>query len=486
MAQAAHVNSGSARRLLASAGWIGLITAAVLIGAAAYSWSRTPLYRSAADVLVTISASPNLAPDMGTERTIATSQAVLTQAASRLGVTPEDMGGGLSVTVPVDTTVLRIAATREDPGDAQRRAQAVATAYVAVRNGQKQAQAGATATSAAEVITQAPLPQTPVSPNHAVDLSAALVVGVGIGAVTALARRRLDDRVRSPRQLAELTGAPLLGVIPPFRYRQPAVAGHVPVVHSPGSPPERAYHDLLARLLRVAENQDYWPATPAARGRTGDLELRFGNLGNGAARMILVTSAGREHRNVLAANLAAAIAHSGHQVLLVGADPAQPLDAGLGAVSEAAGLTDVLAGRAGLAETVTATRVLGLRAIPPGAPDDFRTVNDPELGRLLAMLRHEAPYVVIAGPSILDGAYAEVLASHADLVLFLGEERRSRRGDVTQAVARLDEAAPVTGCVLDAGGWHRRLPWISESFWKAPADEMPPVTVIDGVTIRAH
>lgn len=227
MAHAAHDAGLPARRVLGHLAWMVAITLAVLAGAAAMSWSRSPVYRATADVLVTAPAASNLAPDMGTERTVASSLAVLDRAAATLGLTAEDLGGGLSVTVPVDTHVLRIASTRAAPLDAQRRAQAVADAYVAYRSAQT-----------ARIITPALAPRTPASPNHAVDLSVALLVGLSLAVGVALLRHRFDDRLRGAADLERYAGVPVLARIPAFRGtgRDPPVDWPSCTVPSPAPP----------------------------------------------------------------------------------------------------------------------------------------------------------------------------------------------------------------------------------------------------------
>ena len=81
--------TGGRRTLLAvlrvQLGWIALVTVAVLAGAAVFSWSRTPIYRADAAVVVdsvTGSAGTPVAPNMETEKTIASSGVVLEMAAA--------------------------------------------------------------------------------------------------------------------------------------------------------------------------------------------------------------------------------------------------------------------------------------------------------------------------------------------------------------------------------------------------------------------
>ena len=87
--------------------------------------------------------------------------------------------------------------------------------------------------------------------------------------------------------------APALGLIPAFRPGWHDPRGRLVMVAKPGSIVAEAYRGLRTRLLQAA-------------------------LGN--TKAVLVTSPGWEDKSTVAANLAAAIAQSGRNVVLVCAD----------------------------------------------------------------------------------------------------------------------------------------------------------------------
>jgi uncharacterized protein involved in exopolysaccharide biosynthesis len=78
----------------------------------------------------------------------------------------------------------------------------------------------------ATLLTPAAAPRTPHSPNLILNLALAIVVGVMLGLGLVLAREMTDRRVHSPIELAEATGAPVLGELiawsPPGRLALPA------------------------------------------------------------------------------------------------------------------------------------------------------------------------------------------------------------------------------------------------------------------------
>ncbi|MFN2518919.1 MAG: hypothetical protein ABR604_07745, partial [Jatrophihabitantaceae bacterium] len=190
--------------------WMILVTLVTLAGGALFSWSRTPTYRAATDVLVQprvyAPASPPQVPDMGSEKAAAESTRVLQMAAGSLGVPADSLSSGLSVSVPLNTHVLHIAYTSPDPGEAQRRSQAIASAYVSYWLEQQPSLAGAKASAASanivktSIITSATRPTSPASPNHLVDVSIALIIGALLAVGSAYLRDRLDDRLRGPSE----------------------------------------------------------------------------------------------------------------------------------------------------------------------------------------------------------------------------------------------------------------------------------------------
>jgi capsular exopolysaccharide synthesis family protein len=416
-----------------------LVAAVVTLGAAALSWTRTPMYKSSADVLVEPRAVPGAtapqAPDMGTEKAVASSGAVVALAAHSLGVPTGDLSAGLSVSVPVDTHVLRIAVSDPDPVRAQLWAQTLAEAYVAFHASALPAGLPAGIRPPAEIITSASLPRSPASPDHLIDLGVAAVIGLSLGVGTAILRDRLDDRLRGPADLEERTGAPTMALVPAFRRRRDGFAGRLVIGHGPDSAVAEAYRNLRSRVLQVTQHQE--------------------------VRTIVVTSPAGHATTTVAANLAAALALTGRRVFLVCADLRRPRAHQLFGVDNRVGLTGVVAGGASLVQALRGTRIDGLMVLPAGeiAIDPGAVLQAPTMPRVLDELRRRADLVVIEAPPVLAGADTPGLAERAELVLLVGDARRTTRGEVEAAARQLTHVkARVAGCVLDNVGRTRWLP----------------------------
>jgi succinoglycan biosynthesis transport protein ExoP len=423
--------------------WILLVTSAVVGGAVAISWSRTPVYKSHVDVVVqprlfTQTSAPQ-APDMGTEKAVASSGVVLENASSSLGMSAAELHRGLSVGVPLQTNILRISYASTDPAQAQRRAQAVADAYVAYWIKQAPttvSDSHATVeTAKTAVITPAVRASSPSSPNHGIDIGIAVALGLLLGVGTALLRDRLNDRLRGAGDLQAHSQQPVLTLIPALRRMKNDPAARLVALRSPNSIAAEAYQDLRTRVLRTA--------------------MRRG------AKTVLVTSSSERGHSEVAANLAVTLAQSSRRVVLVCADLRWPRGHELFNFDNTIGLADVIGGHAELAEALRDTAIRGLRLLTAGEADGDpgSVLHGPKLRWLIGQLSSTADFVVIDAPPILAGADTGSLAELADLVLITADAKRTTRTEVDAAMVQIDHVrSKVIGVVLDNVGRRTRAP----------------------------
>ncbi len=420
------------RVLLKYWSWVLLMTLAVTAGAAAIAQMQTPIYRAQADVAV---YSTSLAGGsalqtyvMGTEKGIASSGAVLAIASQSLHIPESTLQHGLSVSVPVNTDLLQISYSDPNPGVAQNVAEAVAETYVVYGTSKTRAVQAA-------VITDATLPTSPVSPDRLLIVGVALILGLALGIGLALLRDMLDDGLRGTLDLQTQAQAPVLAPIPAFRRKGQRLADALVIARNPNSAVAEAYRNLRTRVLQVAG----W---------------RRGN-------MLLVTSPGREDKSTVAANLAAALALSGKNVVLVCADLRWGRSHALFGLENQPGLANVVNGDAMLADALRQTDVPRLQVLLGGDPsfDPSRVLQSTAFRNLLGHLRRDADFVVIDAPPVLASADTPALAEPGALTLLVADARTSTRADVRAAMGELGHVRDgVIGCVLDNVGRARRLP----------------------------
>jgi Mrp family chromosome partitioning ATPase len=474
--------------------WVVLLVTLFVVGAAYGVTQAMPReYESVTSVLVqpagqdtnVVGGRTKDAINLDTEAQLVRSTAIAAGAASLLRATeaPDDLARGVAVEVPPNTSVLKIKYTAPDPSRAQMGSHAFAEAYLRNRDATAQAdidaqvaaltskvkQLNATLTqvgtrlgnlsetspqrpalesqrttaqnqlnnvsekindlttvtvSGGTIISDARLPTAPTKPNRTLNLTTGAMLGLLLGFAVAVARERLDRRVRQAADverdgrvpvLAELTGeaAP--------RFDQ------VLAPHAAGG---RTFNRLRNEVLASLRPQD---------------------------RIVVVTGASRgAAATLVAANLAAAMARAGAEVVLVGAhhpdslQDAAPL-ARLFGVAATPGLSDVLAGKVALADAIQrAPRVPSLHVITTGGTASAAgLLQSQALRDALTLLRRHDAYVVIEAPSTASSADAQSLARLADAAILAVELRRTRRPEVADATAQLSRVGtPLLGAVV--------------------------------------
>lgn len=430
------------------------MTLAAFCAGAALAFSQQPVYQAQAVVLVqpaAVAAGSGQPPDMATEEGVVSSNAVLGIASHRLNVPITTLASGLSTKVPGTTSLLQIRYADPNPLIAQRRAQAIAQAYVSYRSPPKTAarstkpaasaasaaaSAAASTAPSAALITPASLPTSPTSPNIKLDLGVALIVGLALGAGSAGLRDHLDDRLRGALDLEAQAAAPVLAVIPAFRTWGSNPAGRLVMLTHPDSIIAEAYRGLRTRLVQAAAPRN--------------------------AKTVLVTSPGAEDKSTVAANLAAALAQSGRNVVLICADLRWGRAHELFGTRGGEGLAGYLAGRTSLADAFAATAVPGLRVLPPGAlpADPGALLQRPAMRTAVSAARRHADVVVIEAPPMLASPDAGSLAETAEMAVVVADARRSTRTQVHVAMREGEQVRSIlVGCVLDHAGRTRHLAW---------------------------
>ena len=474
--------------------WIALLaTGTGLAGGAGITSVLPKVYESSTSVLVqAVDQDVNAqggrtkgAINLDTEAQLVGSGAVAVKAQQllRSSVSPVDLAKNVSVQVPANTTVLVISYQADSPKVAQAGSHAFAEAYL--RNREETAQSGldqqtktlslkikqltsnltginarlaaatpgssdrsnleslrnnsqnqlnsltgrlneltTTTIGAGSIISDAHLPDTPISPNGLLNMASGAMGGLLLGLAVAFARERLDRRLRTA---ADVRDRARIGVLAALDER---TMPHFDDVLQPYGPGGRVFNRLRNEVLASLTSGD---------------------------QVIVVTGASRGSASTLvAANLAAALARTGSDVVLIGAHlpdsvvEAAPLARMLG-VRATPGLSDLLAGRITLARAMQRMpRIPSLRVITTGGVATAAgLMQSQRLRDTLQTLRNQAGYVVIEAPSTSSSADAQSLASLADAAILAVELRRSRRPALLDAAEQLRRVGtPLLGAVV--------------------------------------
>jgi len=402
--------------------------------AAGVTLLQSPTYTSQATVFLTV-ASGDSASDLSqgasySEQTVtsyvqvATTEVVLQPVIEELGLdtTPAKLAEDLTISTPASTSLITIRANAGDAEDSAVLANAVAESLLnAVEDLSPQSSSGEQLVSASTINTALP-PSTPTSPNPLRNLALGLALGLLLGFGQALGRSLLDTRVRTTRDIEQLTELPVLASI----------------------------NSRDAAATRGTDISQWASAEAYRRLRTN---IGFVGLGGERRSSMVVTSATeREGKTETAVNLARVLAQAGENVLLVDADLRRPQVAARMSLDAELGLSDVLTGRGTLEDLTIDVLPNYLAVLPAGTipPNPSELLGSEAMARLIALLERRYDYVLFDTPPILPVTDATVLGARTGGAVVVARSGRVRRNQLDQALGLL-ETGQVTklGVVLN-------------------------------------
>ncbi|MCG5431643.1 hypothetical protein LV457_04970 [Mycobacterium sp. MYCO198283] len=232
------------------------------------------------------------------------------------------------------------------------------------------------------------------------------VGGLVIGLLLVWFFERYDNKVRSRKQIDELTGRPVIGSLPITRALDTATVAQ--------TYDESAEFAEAARRLSI--NVDH-------------LLRQLGGV-SGAPAMAVTSVQGADGKSVVAAALTKALADRGHDVGFIDADRlGKP---GLDSSAMAGGELDVA----------------GVTYVP--LRDDNQAFTERGLRRAINDLKQRVDFIIIDGPAFGEAAEAQMIAEVADAVLIVvrpGRTTGAALGNMHTAMATLD--TPVIGVVVN-------------------------------------
>jgi capsular polysaccharide biosynthesis protein len=270
------------------------------------------------------------------------------------------------------------------------------------------------------VITKATPPGKPSSPSKTLVLPSGLVAGLLIGLIAAFVWDRRDKRLHSAQDVERLLDLPVLLSLPRNAF------SHQLTLASPRSRTGRAFTELAH--------------TVAA------------SLGEGSHVLLVAGASPGPGASITAANLAATLARTHSEAVLVCADLRDSVAPGLFGLADSRGLAEVVAGRATVGEVAHGpSAVPGLWVIPPGADISLAEYNlqHDTAKALTTQLRRDARYVIIEAQATEDGADTFALAEFADAALLATQTGRTRHDEAAACIRRLHRMrTPLLGAAV--------------------------------------
>ena len=281
--------------------------------------------------------------------------------------------------------------------------------------------AGGIGTSNVFIVERAALPASPSEPNIPRHLIIALALGFGLGATFAIILEILDDRVRAPEEMEQISGLATLGIIPCAEEEHPGEA-----LTDPRSAMSEAYRSFATALQFSTKS--------------------------GLPRSIAVTSAGPgEGKSTTVLALARHFAQMGLKVLLVDADLRKPSLHAKQALDNGVGFSNFLAGASLPPEVIqkTAFPNLAFMASGPLPPNAADLLSGTRIYSLISLGSEVFDLIIFDAPPLLGLADAQLIASATAATVFVVGAGDQRKGMIRSALRRLHLArVTVLGSVI--------------------------------------
>ncbi len=191
------------------------------------------------------------------------------------------------------------------------------------------------------------------------------------------------------------------------------------------------------------------------RAVRSQLMLRWFNTDPARKVMAIVSPGNGEGRSFVAANLAIVFAQQGERTLLIDADmrskPERSQNS-LFKLGKSAGLSAILANRAGLEVAQLIPGLPGLAVLPAGAtpPNPQELLGRPAFGDLLRVASQQFDVIIIDTPAGTEFADAEITAARAGAALLVARKNTSLVPQASQMARRLqDSGVALVGSVLN-------------------------------------
>jgi len=277
-----------------------------------------------------------------------------------------------------------------------------------------------------------------IGPVLLTNVGQGLAIGLVIGAALAFLLEKNASTFRTPDEISQVLGVPVLTHIPSFKT--------APRRGRAGEPRE---FDALDPSLAVLHQPTSVVAEAVRSFRTS---VFFESNAEGCTVLQVTSPLPGDGKSTVAGNLACSIAQSGKRVLVIDCDLRRPQLTDNFALASNLGLTNVLNGECELEDATHTTPLPNLSVMPSGPvpSNPAEALSLPEMDDLLYYLREQYDYVIVDTPPLLVVTDPSIIASKVDGVVLTLRIRRKSKHNATESINILRGVnAKVLGVVIN-------------------------------------
>ncbi len=300
------------------------------------------------------------------------------------------------------------------------------------------------------IVDPARAESTPILPKGESNLAMGLLFGIFVGLSSAFAVDTLDRTVTDPLEVEEITGKPVIGVIPIFGERGRTYGARLTHEAQRLTGMRTAIPEETATSVWMLERPDSVPSEAFRVLRTSIMLSR----GGGGLKVLLVTGCTPgEGKTTVTANLAVAFAQHNKKVLIIEADMRRPKLKHKMDFPADVGLSNVLSGSCSSEDAILrGLYVPTLDVLPAGPrpPMPSEILGSSAFDELLKCLKARYDIILIDSPPALVVTDAVTISTKADAVLWVAQAGVITRPQLARATHLIERnQIPVIGFVVN-------------------------------------
>jgi polysaccharide biosynthesis transport protein len=296
------------------------------------------------------------------------------------------------------------------------------------------------------VVSPARTESEPVRPKPVMYLALGILIGILIGLAAAYMVDSLDRTVSTPEEVEEITGRPVIGIIPDLMKSGKSYGAYFRKATTK-TPEEEGPDGLQVWMLAHPDS------VAAEAFRSLRTSIMLSRAGGGAKTILITSCVPGEGKTTVTSNLAAAFAQHNKKVIIVEADMRRPRMVHVMEVPSEVGLSNVLTATAAREEAIVrGVQLPTLDILPAGPqpPNPSELLGSSAFADLLEKLRSEYDLVLLDSPPALLVADPVSIASLVDAVVWVSRAGVVTRPYLNRASGLIDRnQMPVIGFVIN-------------------------------------